>query len=213
MTTDVLDATSTTSSTDSKRTKFFDGYSYFIDEKVNLLKFENMYQVFNEKGENIGSINQKLTLGQKMLRLLLNKAMLPFRLEIKDSQGMLLASISRGWTFWMSKIVIASGDEKIIGTVQQKFKLFKPTFKIFNHNGVQVAEITGDWKAWNFVINADMGKQIGTISKKWAGAMKEIFTTADKYLVNLDPSYTNMMDKIIVLSAAITIDMVMKESK
>jgi uncharacterized protein YxjI len=198
---------------DVKRTRFFEGHSYFIDEKVNILKFENTYQVFNDKGQNIGSINQTLTFGQKLLRLLLNKAMLPFRLEIKDSNGMLLAAISRGWTLFMSKIVITSGDGNTIGTVQQKFKLFKPTFKIFNHEEKQIAEITGDWKAWNFVINNESGVQIGTVSKKWAGAMKEIFTSADKYLVNIDPSYSNMMNKIIILSAATTIDMVLKESK
>ncbi|MEI9917480.1 MAG: phospholipid scramblase-related protein [Bacteroidota bacterium] len=193
--------------------KFFEGQSYFIDEKVNLFKFENQYKVFNEKGENIGSINQTLSVGAKVLRLVLNKAMLPFKLEIKDSNGMLMASISRGWTFWMSKIIISSGDGKEIGSVRQKFKLFKPTFKIFNHEEKQVAEITGDWTAWNFVISNENNAQIGTISKKWAGAMKEIFTTADKYVVNLDSSYSNMMNKIIVLSAAITIDMVLKESK
>lgn len=208
----VLDSP-TLATTDSRRTGFFDGYTYFIDEKVNFMKFANQYQVFNEKAENIGSINQQLTFGQKMLRLVLNKAMLPFRLEIKDSHGLLIASISRGWTFFMSKIIITSGDEKIIGTVQQKFKLFKPTFKIFNHSGTQVAEITGDWKAWNFVINGGSGSQIGTISKKWGGIAKELFTTADKYVVSLDPSYSDMMSKIVVLSAAITIDMVMKESK
>jgi uncharacterized protein YxjI len=193
--------------------KFFEGHNYFIDEKVNFFKFENQYKVFNEKGENIGSVNQTLSAGAKALRLLLNKAMLPFKLEIKDSNGMLVASISRGWTFWMSKIVISSGDDKMIGSVRQKFKLFKPTFTIFNHEERQVAEISGDWKAWNFVINNESNAQIGTISKKWAGAMQEIFTTADKYNVSIDPSYSNMMNKIIVLSAAITIDMVLKESK
>jgi uncharacterized protein YxjI len=209
----VLDSPTIVLDTDVKRTSFFDGYSYFIDEKVNFFKFGNTYQVFNDKGLNIGGISQTLSFGQKMLRLVLNKAMLPFKLDIRDSNGMLVASISRGWTFFMSTIVITSGDEKVIGTVKQKFKLFKPTFRIFSHNGMQVAEITGDWKAWSFVIRNDTGMQVGTISKKWAGAMKEIFTTADKYLVSLDPSYSNMMNKIIVLSAAITIDMVLKESK
>ncbi|MEJ0033395.1 MAG: phospholipid scramblase-related protein [Bacteroidota bacterium] len=147
--------------------KFFEGQNYFIDEKVNFFKFENQYKVFNEKGENIGSINQTLSVGAKLLRLLLNKAMLPFKLEIKDETGKLVASISRGWTFWMSKIIISSGDDKVIGSVRQKFKLFKPTFRIFNHEEKQVAEITGDWKAWNFVINNENNSQIGTISKKW----------------------------------------------
>jgi uncharacterized protein YxjI len=193
--------------------KFFDGHNYFIDEKVNLFQFENQYKVFNDNGENIGSINQRLSAGQKALRLLVNKAMLPFRLEIKDANGILIASISRGWTFWMSNIIISSGDNQQIGSIRQKFKFFKPTFLIFNHEQAQIAEIAGDWKAWNFVINNENGASIGTITKKWAGAMKEIFTSADKYLVNIDPSYSNMINKVIILSAATTIDMVLKESK
>ena len=93
---------------------FFDSNSYFIDEKVNLFKFENCYKIFNDQGENIGSINQKLSSGQKLLRLLLNKAMLPFLLEIKNSNDELQASISRGWTFFMSRIEIKDGKITII---------------------------------------------------------------------------------------------------
>lgn len=43
--------------------------------------------------------------------------------------------------------------------------------------------------------------------------MKEIFTTADKYNVDLDASYTDISNKRAILSGAITIDMVLKESK
>jgi uncharacterized protein YxjI len=210
---DTITDSNTVLATDLRTTQFFEANNYFIDEKVNFFKFENTYKVFDEKGANIGSVKQKLTLGQKLLRLLVNKKMLPFKLEIKDINGVLLASLSRGWTFFFSKIVMSSGDGRTIGTVRQKFKLFKPFFTIFNHEEKQIAEITGDWKAWKFVIKDQSGSQIGTISKKWAGVLQEVFTTADKYHVNIDPSYANMMNKIVILSAAITIDMVLKESK
>jgi uncharacterized protein YxjI len=194
-------------------TNFFDSDSYFIDEKVNLFKFENCYNIYNEQGENIGTIKQKLSLGQKILRLLLNKAMLPFLLEIKNCNDEIEASISRGWTFFMSRIEVKNANGNIVGTIQQKFKLFKPTFKIFNPSNELIAEITGDWSAWNFKISDTYNNQIGSISKKWAGAMKEIFTTADKYNVTVDPGYSNVENKIAILSGAITIDMVLKESK
>ena len=192
---------------------FFDSNTYFIDEKVQLFKFENCYKIYNDKGESIGSINQKLNGGQKILRLLLNKAMLPFLLEIRNSNDQLEASISRGWTFFMSEIIIKNANGTIIGTIKQKFKLFKPTFNIFNPNGELIAEISGDWSAWNFKITDTANNQIGAISKKWAGAMKEIFTTADKYNVTIQPSYSNLQNKITILSGAITIDMILKESK
>jgi uncharacterized protein YxjI len=194
-------------------TNFFDTNNYFIDEKVNYFKFENCYQIYNEKGENIGSVKQKLSTGQKILRLLVNKAMLPFLLEIKNSKDELEASISRGWTFFMSKIIIQDSKGVKIGSVQQKFKLFKPTFKIFDKYDMLIAEITGDWTAWNFVIKDTSNLQIGSITKKWAGAIKEIFTTADKYNVNINANYSIKENKIAILSSAITIDMVLKESK
>lgn len=195
------------------KTNFFDSNTYFIDEKVHFLKFENSYKVYDDKGTNIGAIKQKLTTGQKILRLLINKAMLPFLLEIKDADDNLVASISRGWTFFMSTITIANPQGEPIATVKQKFKLFKPTFEIFNTSDRLLAEITGDWTAWNFTINDSSKNQVGTISKKWAGAMKELFTTADKYNVNLEATHLTMDNKIAILSAAITIDMILKESK
>jgi len=192
---------------------FFDANSFFIDEKVNMFKFENQYNVFNDKGENVGAIKQKLTAGQKALRLILNKPMLPFLLEIQNAEGGVEATISRGWTFWMSKITIADPKGTVLGTIKQKFKFFKPTFSIYNPSEVLIAEITGDWKAWNFTIQDAKGAQIGVISKKWAGALKEIFTTADKYNVMVSPDYLDRESKIAILAGAITIDMVLKESK
>ncbi len=192
---------------------FFETNSYFIDEKVNLLKFENTYKVYDDKGVEIGSIRQKLTGGQKMLRLILNKAMLPFTLEVRDKNEKLLSSINRGWTFFMSKIVLKDADGRDIGSIRQKFKLLKPRFEIFDTNQKLVAVITGDWTAWNFTINNFSGLQIGSISKKWAGAVKEIFTTADKYNVNIESNFANDTAKVLVVSSAITIDMVLKERK
>ena len=43
--------------------------------------------------------------------------------------------------------------------------------------------------------------------------MKEIFTSADKYNVTLNSEIKDNLRKIAILSSAITIDMVLKESK
>jgi len=193
---------------------FFNSNVYLIDEKVNFFKFENQYNVYNESGEAIGKIAQKLSFGDKILRMLLNKAMLPFSLEIKNANDEVEASIHRGWTFFMSKIAIHNAKGIAIGSITQKFKLFKPTFKIQDALGNEIAEISGDWKAWNFNIQDNTQAQIGTISKKWNGAMKEVFTSADKYIVELFSIYnSNPENKMAILATAITIDMVLKERK
>jgi len=192
---------------------FFRSNSYFIDENVNFFKFENTYQLYDDVGVQIGAVCQKLSFGQKVLRMVLSKSMLPFLLEIKDLNGNVQVSISRGWTFWMSKITITDSNGNMAGAIKQKFKFFKPEFIISDYNGQEIATIKGDWKAWSFEINDPNQNPIGSISKKWAGAMKEIFTSADKYNVSLNSEITDNLRKIAILSAAITIDMVLKESK
>lgn len=193
--------------------KFFEGNEYFIDEKVNLLKFENEYKVYDGSGQQIGSVLQKISTGQKFLRLLINKKMMPFHLEIVDVNGNIQATISRGWTFWMSKIQVLDSLGMHLGTIKQKFTFLKPIFQIFGSMENKIAEISGDWAAWSFLIHDHNGIEIGNIDKKWAGAMKEIFTSADKYNVSIVPAVLEDRNKIVIVATAITIDMVLKETK
>lgn len=193
---------------------FFEGNHYFIDEKVGLLKFANSYKVFDAEGTQLGNITQTVPGWQKVLRVIGNiKPMMPFSLEVKDMQGDMQAGIKRGWTFFMSKIDITDGAGLPIGRITQKFKFFKPTFLISDGQENLIAKITGDWKAWNFSIEDAGGNPIGTISKKWNGFMKEAFTTADKYVVSINEAVAEDIRKVAIVAAAITIDMVLKESK
>lgn len=193
---------------------FFQSNNYFIDEKVNFFKFENAYKIYNDSGENIGAITQRLSVGQKVLRMLVNKKMLPFQLDIHNHEGEVQTTIQRGWTFWLSSIKVLNAKGVLVGTIKQKFRFFKPEFQITDAAGVVLGSITGDWKAWNFEIKDASYKVIGSINKKWNGLAKEMFTSADKYIVSIDPAFSASIEqKQAVISCAITIDMVLKESK
>lgn len=193
--------------------EFFESNEYFIDEKVQFIKFHNEYKVYDNSGTPVGSIVQRVSPWHKVLRVFLNKAMFPFTLEIIDVNGKVILIIRRGWTFWLSKITITDGDGNISGFIKQKFKLLKPRFIILDAGQSAIAEINGDWKAWNFTITDRGGNVIGNISKKWAGLTKELFTSADKYFVTIDPQYAEDRNKMNIVATAITIDMVLKENQ
>ncbi|MDR0547326.1 MAG: hypothetical protein LBG77_07070 [Dysgonamonadaceae bacterium] len=192
---------------------FFSHNNYFIEEKVGLFKFNNAYKVFDTDGRQIGLIQQKMPWYLKILSLVLNKAMFPFTLFVMDNDNNVLTTIKRGWTFWTSKITVLDKNETPIAFINQKFKLLKPEFRILDTANQQIAVIMGDWKAWNFNITGNDNQQIGTISKKWNGILKEAFTTADKYIVSVAPEIAEDVKKMAIVSTAITIDMVLKESK
>lgn len=192
---------------------FFQRDEFFIDQKINFFKLANRYKVYGNQGEEIGAVAQQLSVGGKMLKLFLNPAMLPFHMEIQDTEENVLSSLSRGWTFWMSKIIVTDAQGTQIGLIEQKFKWMKPEFIIKDTMDNIIGRITGDWMAWNFMIEDAQGSQIGEVNKKWAGSMKEVFTTADKYHVMVNEAVAEDNAKVVLLSAAIAIDMVLKENK
>jgi uncharacterized protein YxjI len=192
---------------------FFKHDAYFIDEKIAFLKLTNAYKVYNSSGDLIGAIKETMPAYLKILTLFLNKGLFPFKLDILDGEEKVLATIKRGWTFFMSKIQILDSQGNTIAHIKQQFRFFKPTFNILDPNEAPIASITGDWKAWNFSIVDSANNPIGSITKKWNGLLKETFTTADKYIVSINPSGVGDAQRIAIVATAITIDMVLKESK
>ncbi len=193
--------------------KLFQLDTIVVNEKLQVLKWGNSYQLLDETGNEIGFVKENVPGWAKILRLFLNKSFLPFELQIQDENQNVMARIERGFTFWMSNVNVYDQNNKLIGNFKAKFKLFGSEFEILDENKVLVGKIKGDWKGWDFTITDNNGKQIGTVNKKWAGAMKELFTSADKYKVQIDPSVQEDENKILMVSVAITVDMIMKESK
>ena len=140
--------------------------SFFIDQKVNFFKFSNSYNIYNEQGLKIGVVAQKMPTWQKVIQLVIKKGVLPFKLEIKNESNEVEVQISRGFTFFMSKMTITNGEGVLIGTINQKFKLFKPTFILFDASSEKIAQITGNWKAWDFTVKDEYGSEVGKINKK-----------------------------------------------
>ena len=171
----------------------------------------NAYKVFNKEGEEIGAIQEHKSFARILLGLFLGDRMLPFELNILNADGKRIAQLRRGITFFTSKVQIFNAAGASIGSFNQRFTLLKPKFTLRNNVGSEIATIKGDWKAWNFEITDANGQVIGSIDKKWNGIAKELFTTADKYLVTIAPTVTDENQRIAISSVAAAIDMILKE--
>ena len=189
---------------------FFNRDQFVIDQKVAV--FANAYRVYDVSGEQIGTIEQDFSVGRGILGIFLGRQNLGFKVRVKDVEGRVLATIRRGATLMLSKIVVADSQGVAIAGINQKWTAVKPRFDILGPSGNQIATITGDWKGWNFQIAAEDGRTLGAINKRWSGVMKELFTTADKYLVSIDPSVAEDAHKVAIVASAITIDMVLKNT-
>ena len=181
-----------------------------VNQKFTILN--NQYQVLDTEGKEIGYIQEKSSAARNVLQLIVAKKMLPFTLNILDTSKNVIASLTKGVTFFMAKITVNNAKGEAIALISRKFSL-KPKFEIFDMKNNKIAVIEGDWFAWDFHITDANGTEIGTVSKKWGGMLKEVFTDSDKYIVNINSSIDNENNRIAVLATAIVIDMVLKEEK
>ncbi len=189
---------------------FFDSSTYFIDDNINYFKHGNCFRVFNEKGIQVGFISDEISRGHKFIKYFLNKNIVPFQFEIKDSKGNLQSSIFKGWTLMLSPIVIKNEKALTIGFVKRKIKLFNTTFSIYNNNNQVLANIIGTFTNDFFQIQDSTGKIIGSINKKWDADITGFFTTADKCNIILNSSALDHSSKKTILLGALIIDKVLK---
>jgi len=196
----------------SKGELMFTKTTYLVREHVGLLKFANTYDILEaDSGRLVAVAQEKPGLLVHLLRFVLNKQMLPTHVFIAPSaDDAPVISIHRGVTLISAKIAVKRGDGSDLGYFKSKMFSLGGSFRVFNHADAQVAEVKGDWKGWNFKYLDAAGKEIGTVTKKWAGLGKELFTSADNYVINVaDGQSADFM--ALLLAAGIAIDTVYKE--
>ena len=191
---------------------------YFIRERAGLLKLSDTYDLLDPQTQTqIGIAKEKPGKWIHVLRFIVNKVILPTRVfvyegENPEDENRLLFSIYKPFTWWGAKVQVLDKAGQVLGCFQFKALAFKKTFKVFNAQNQEIASMQGDWKAWNFQLVDPQGKELGTITKKWAGIAKELFTSADNYIVALH-GHPDPQQATLLLAAGLAIDVVYKEGK
>lgn len=193
-----------------------DRKTFFIREHVGMLKLSDTYDILNpETQEQIGIAKEKPGGFIIFLRFFINKRLLPTKVHIyeggdSDDESKLLLTIDRGFTLFRSKIKIIDKSNNLIGWFKSKLFSFGGAFRVLNPDESEVALVKGDWKGWNFKFLDKSETEIGTITKKWAGLGKELFTSADNYMISLNEKASSA-HALILLAAGIAVDTVYKE--
>jgi uncharacterized protein YxjI len=185
----------------------------FVKELVGYFKAANAYELFDESGNKIGEVKESVPgFFRKLLKFTDFKTMLPFKVHFYDENGIIFMTIWRKFSMFRSKVHAADGDGREIGWFKQKVLSLGGKFYIMNNDGQQIGEVKGNWKGWDFKVADSDGREVGQITKKWAGIGKELFTSADNYIITVDDSIPKDSDvRKLVYAAGICIDMVLKE--
>ena len=181
----------------------FDRRQFMVKERVGFLKLTDTYDIFDlNSAAQLGIAKESVGPLIKVLRLLINKRLLPTSIEVRASDGgPALLTIKRGVGFLRTPVQVLDQTGRQIGSFKSKVFSLGGGFDVFDATGQKIAEIKGDWKGWNFTLRGPAGEELGTVTKKWAGIGKELFTTADNYAIALNEQAGRNPESVAMLLA------------
>jgi uncharacterized protein YxjI len=188
--------------------------TFLVKERVGILKLQDVFDIYDPAtGVQVGVAKENVNVVLKLLRLVVNKRLLPTVVEVSEREGgRVVLAIRRGFTLLRSHVTVTDGVGKEIGRFKTKLFSLGVDFHVLDPMEQPVAEIKGDWKGWNFRFLTPDGSEIGRVTKKWAGLGKELFTSADNYVISLSESHTIRADAMpLLLAAGLAIDIIYKE--
>ncbi len=186
---------------------------FFVKEHIGMFKAANNYDILNPSTQEIMMICREENLGffTKILRFTDYKRMTPFNIEIKTTSGQKVLTVKRGTTFLVSTVEVFDENDQLVGSFKQKFFSIGGKFNLFDANDNLLCTLKGKWTSWDFRFIKD-NVEFAHVSKKWAGIGKELFTTADNYILEIDKRVPeNAPIRVMIMAAVMCIDMVLKE--
>jgi uncharacterized protein YxjI len=187
---------------------------FFIKEQVAFLKTTDTYDIFDpDTQEQIGTAVENPGTLITYARFLINKQLMPTKVEVRElPDESLVFTIHRPFSMWRARVEVYDAEDELVGYFKSKVFSWTGGFWVYDKNDNQFAEVKGNWVGWDFKFLTPDGRELGIITKKWAGFAKELFTSADNYIVVIDDSLADQpIAKMLLLAAALAIDIVFHE--
>jgi uncharacterized protein YxjI len=190
---------------------------FILKEQVRLIRTVDAYDIFDPStGQQLGHVQETPNSFIAFLRLIINKNWMPTTVVVTDQSGQTVFTMHRGGFLFKSRIDIHDGAGNLLGYFQSRFWTLVGKLDVFDHHGNLWAQVGGG-RRWffDYRFTTPEGLEIGHVTKQWKNAMdvlKDLFTSADTFLVETAPDFAEQAPaKMLMLGAAIAIDMVFKE--
>lgn len=191
-----------------------DRQQYFVKERVSVLKLTDTYDIFDPATQSqIGVAKDEPSALAKFARLLVKRHFLPTTVNVYESDSAPpVLSIRKKPGFLRVSVIVTDATQRELGRFQSKLFSLGGGFLVFDATGQQVADVKGDWKGWNFRFLDSSGTELGVVTKTWAGVGRELFTTADNYMISFSANDGGAAHRgALLLAAGLAIDLVFKE--
>ncbi len=176
-----------------------------ISQKAKLIETMDEYEVFDSAGARIGAIRElEQSMTMRAVRLFSDvDQFLTHKLGVFDADGQAVCTLVRRAKIMKSQITITDAVGSGRGAILQDNVMGRKHFKLVDAAGRKIGSIDAEnWRSWDFAIHDVADAEVGRVTKKWNGVLKEGYTTADTYVLEIESEVADDLRLLMVASAA-----------
>lgn len=178
-------------------------------EILSGFEFKNKYRVLDPSGGEVFLAVEKAK--NPLLRIFL-KALRPFEIEILTPPQIPTLKLKRPFRFYFHELEVRDAADQLKGKIVKQFSVMRRIYSVSDPMGNEMYQLFGPLlHPWTFNIISG-GQEVGKITKKWSGGMKEVFTDSDNFAVHF-PNGASEAQKAVLLGAVFLIDFVHFENR
>jgi hypothetical protein len=181
-----------------------------VKQKLKLIELRNEYAVLDQGGRQIGAVVQATQSPLAFLARVFTSwdVVLPITLHILGPGTVPELIVRKPWFTWRCQVMRPDGQP--LGEITKQIRMGKARFTLLDPGGAQLGEVRAhNWRAKDFSVLDGTGQAIARVTKKWAG-LRELFTDADTYVVEVSPTAVDPLRSLAV-ATCLVIDVVMKQ--
>ena len=185
--------------------------NFLIREQIAVLRMTDLYDILDpDTGTQVGVAEEVQGSFAALLRVFVNKSFLTRTVEVREHpEGALVFTMRKPATIFQPKVEVYDAQGEKIGYFVSKLFSIGGGFNVYDNRNRIFAEIQGKWTGWDFTFVTPEGHEMGRVTKKWAGMLKQLFTSADNYVVSINDDLADQpIAKMLLLAAALAIDIV-----
>jgi hypothetical protein len=172
-----------------------------------LLPFEaaNRFELCTEDGETVGyAAEESSGFGQVFLRQIFGRCRAA-KVHITDLEGQRIALVDKPFRWYFHRCDLFEGDQ-LLGSVQRRFSILHRLFAVLDPGGKELLQIKSPFfRIWTFqLFLRDM--EVGRISKRWGGLLKEMFSDADTFGIEFLEADLDLDIKKLLVAAVFLVD-------
>ncbi len=178
-----------------------------VNQKGKLFEVNAEYVVHDRSGRQVGSIRE---VGQSLAKKAMSHDNRTRRFLVLDQNGNELVSLTRPTVWLKAKMVVRGPSGREVGQIARAIAFDYSRFKL-EANGRTIGVIRGEnGRQSDFSIQDASGAEVGRITRTYAGVLKEVFTKADSYVVEIHRPLEEPL-RTLVMAAALAVDTALRQ--